>query len=133
MKAQCQCGRLSADLPVRPLIVVACHCVDCQRRSGSPFGVLAYFAAAEVAISGEAKRFERTTADGNVFETFFCPVCGSTVYAKLSKQPAMIGIAVGAIADPSFKAPRISVWEQSMHSWVTIPGEVQHFMQGDHR
>jgi len=81
-------------------------------------------------MTGEAKRFERPTAAGGVFETFFCPSCGSTVYAKASKQPTLIGVAVGAIADPEFYAPVRSVWEQSKHRWVTIPGDVQHFPQG---
>jgi hypothetical protein len=81
-------------------------------------------------MRGEAKRFERPTATGGMFETFFCPNCGSTVCAKASKHPTLIGVAVGAIADPAFYAPVRSVWEQSKHHWVTIPGDVQHFPQG---
>lgn len=129
MRAECQCGRLSVDLAGRtPALVVACHCVDCQRRSGSPFGVLAYYPADQLATNGEAKRFERPAASGGAVETFFCPECGSTVYVKVSGHPTLLGIAVGAIADPSFQAPHISVWEQSMHRWVTIPGD-RHFTQ----
>lgn len=131
MKAQCQCGQLSADVPARARIVVACHCLDCQRRSGSPFGVFAYYFTNEVTTTGEAKRFVRPTAGGNTFETFFCPACGSTVYAKPSKKPSLIGVAVGAIADPSFRAPHVSVWEQSRHAWVAMPADMQHFMQND--
>jgi len=130
MKAQCQCGRLSVGLPGPTLAVVACHCVDCQRRSGSPFGVLAYYPADQLSIEGDAKRFERPTAEGNTFETFFCPECGSTVYAKAGKHPTMIGVAVGAIADPAFNSPVRSVWEQSMHHWVTMPANAQHFPRG---
>ncbi len=130
MKAECQCGQLSVRLPGPTPAVVACHCVACQRRTGSPFGVLAYYAADQVSVGGEAKRFERPTDAGNRFETFFCPNCGSSVYAKAGKHPAMIGIAVGAIADADFPAPVRSVWEQSMHRWVSIPGDVQHFPKG---
>ena len=130
MKAECQCGQLSVQLPGPTTAVVACHCVACQRRSGSPFGVLAYYSADQVSIEGQAKRFERPTDEGNRFETFFCPNCGSTVYAKAGKHPTMIGVAVGAIADPDFQAPVRSVWEQSMHRWVSIPGEAQHFPKG---
>jgi hypothetical protein len=110
--------------------VIACHCTACQRRSGSPFGVLAYYPADQLSITGEAKRYERVTDEGNRFETFFCPDCGSTVYAKAGKHPAMIGVAVGATADPTFQAPIRSVWEQSMHSWVTMPEGMQHFPKG---
>ena len=130
MKAECQCGQLSVELPGPSMGVVACHCIACQRRSGSPFGVLAYYPAEQLRIDGDAKRFERPTDEGNRFETFFCPECGSTVYAKAGKHPSMLGVAVGAIADPDFQPPVRSVWEQSMHRWVQMPGDAQHFPRG---
>jgi hypothetical protein len=130
MKAQCQCGRLSVDLPSFTPAVVACHCQYCQRRSGSPFGVLAYYPADLLTIHGNAIRFERPADSGGSLESFFCGECGSTVYARASKHPMMLGIAVGAIADPSFHPPMRSVWETTMHHWLTIPGDVQHYPQG---
>ena len=130
MKAECQCGHLTAELPGPSSVVVVCHCIDCQRRSGSPFGVLAYYPADQVTITGPAKRFARPTASGGGFETFFCPECGSTVYAKGTKHAAMIGVAIGAIADPTFQASVRSVWEQSMHHWVTMPGDITHYPKG---
>lgn len=42
----------------------------------------------------------------------------------------MIGVAVGAIAYPDFQPPVRSVWEQTMHRWITVPGDVQHFPKG---
>jgi hypothetical protein len=130
MKAECQCGQLTVELPSSTPAVVACHCIACQRRSGSPFGVLAYYPADQLAITGEVTQFARATEEGNLFETSFCPRCGSTVYARAGKHPTMIGVAVGAIADPGFQAPVRSVWEQSMHNWVSMPGDVQHFPRG---
>jgi hypothetical protein len=130
MKAQCQCGQLVVDLPGPTPAVVACHCQYCQRRSGSPFAVLAYYPADNLAIRGEAKRFERPTDSGGIFESFFCGACGSTVYAKPSKHPNMIGVAVGAIADAESQPPIRSVWEVSKHDWISISGDVQHFPQG---
>jgi hypothetical protein len=130
MKAECQCGQLVAQLPGPTVAVVACHCIACQRRTGSPFAVLAYYPADQVQIVGDAKRFERPTDEGNRFETFFCPECGSSVYVKAQKHPSMIGIAVGALADPSFRPPVRSVWEQTKHNWVDLPGPMQHFTQG---
>ncbi len=56
MQAACQCGQLHVALPGPTLAVVACHCTFCQRRTGSPFGVLAYYAAELVTISGTARR-----------------------------------------------------------------------------
>ena len=130
MKAECQCGQLSVELPGPTPVVVACHCIACQRRSGSPFGVIAYYPADQITIKGNSRHFERPTDEGNIFGAFFCPTCGSTVYAQSGKHPTMIGVPVGAIGDPEYPAPVRSVWEQSMHRWVMVPGEIQHFPMG---
>ena len=130
MKAQCQCGQLSATLPGPSPSVVACHCADCQRRSGSPFGVLAYYPGDAVKITGGATCYERPTASGDTFASFFCPICGSTVYARANKHPTLIGIAVGSICDPTYPAPVRSVWKEGKHDWVVIPEPVEHFPRG---
>ena len=131
VKAECQCGQLAVELPERPLITIACHCLDCQRRTGAPFGVLAYYRRDQISIRGEAKPYRRASANGNAFDTFFCPNCGSTVYVKLAKQPELLGIAVGTIGNRAFPAPTWSVWEQSKHHWVELPDDVKHFAQGN--
>lgn len=130
MEAKCQCGQLSVILPGPAQTVVACHCSYCQRRSGSPFGVLAYYPVEALKISGTSRRYERPTASGGKFETYFCPTCGSSVYAKAAKHPSMLGVAVGAINDPGFPAPARSVWEEGKHKWVTMPEQTERFSQG---
>ena len=130
MEAKCQCGQLSVTVPGPSPAVVACHCGYCQRRSGSPFGLLAYYPSDRLDVTGEAVRYERPTATGGKFETFFCPICGSTVYARAGKHPTMLGVAVGAFGDPAYPAPVRSVWEERKLSWVAIPEPVEHFPQG---
>jgi hypothetical protein len=131
MQAGCQCNQLRIELPARPLLTIACHCIDCQKRTGAPFGVLAYYRADQITVDGEAKTYSRESAEGNEVETFFCPVCGSTVYLKLAKQPGLVGVALGAIADPAFAAPAWSVWEQSRHHGIDMPTGMPHFLQGN--
>jgi hypothetical protein len=128
MEASCQCGRLTATVADGAEAVTAmCHCRDCQRRSGSPFGTIAYFPKEAVTISGSPHEFTRPTDGGNSFTTGFCPGCGSTVYAKASRMPQITGVPVGAFADPSFPMPVCSVYEQSKHDWVVLPaGMTQH-------
>jgi hypothetical protein len=132
VKAECQCGQLTLELPQRPLITIACHCLACQRRTGAPFGVQNYYRGDQVRIDGEAKAYKRVSDEGNDVETFFCPNCGSTVFLRLAKQPDLVGVAIGAIADPASAPPKWSVWEQSRHPWIDIAGDVRHFPQGDH-
>jgi len=129
MDARCSCGALALSLSGPPALVAACHCTDCQRRTGAPFGVGAFYPTDTVTISGRPKEFVRDGGSGAKVRNYFCPDCGSTVYWRADRLPTMIGVAVGAIADPEFRAPAMSVFEQSKHSWVEITG-AEHFAQG---
>jgi hypothetical protein len=40
--AHCSCGALRVEVAGEPDAVVACHCGQCQRRTGSVFGVGAF-------------------------------------------------------------------------------------------
>ena len=130
MIAQCQCGQLQVDVPGPSPAVVACHCIACQRRTGSPFGVAAYYPDAQVRVTGRSIRFDRATETGGVFENHFCPDCGATVFFRGAKNAGVTGVALGAFVDRHEMAPVRSVWEQSRHPWVTIPTAQQTFAQG---
>lgn len=128
--ALCSCGGLTLTLTGPSKLVVACHCLDCQRRTGAPFGVGAFYPADVVAISGAPKEFIREAASGGKVHNYFCPACGSTVYWKADRLPSMFGVAVGALADPNHPPPVRSIFEQSKHDWVQIDAAADHFWQG---
>ena len=131
MQASCQWGRLTATIDDRaePMVVL-CHCTDCQRRTGSPFGVIGYFPKEAVTIRGGAKEFARDTYSGHRLINGFCPDCGSTIYVLLTKNEALVGVPVGALADPRLPVPARAVWEQNRHAWVTLPETVERFERG---
>jgi hypothetical protein len=131
MKASCQCGKLTANIAEgAEAVTVMCHCLDCQRRTGSPFGTIAYFPREAVTISGKPREFTRPTDAGNSFTTGFCADCGSTVYARASRMPEITGVTLGTLADPTFPAPIRSVYEQSKHDWVPMPDSVTRHPRG---
>ena len=100
--AHCACRSLSAEAQGEPLIVSACHCTECQRRTGSPFGLGAWYPKDKVRIAGETKTFVRPIEDRTVIN-HFCPSCGGTVLWEASKREGLIAIAVGMFADPGFR------------------------------
>ena len=104
-----------------------CHCLACQRRSGSTFAVQARFAADGVKISGASKTWTRTGDEGSVIDFRFCPECGSTVSYVQREIPDVVAIAVGAFADPGFAPPTVSVYEARAHSWTGTPDGVTHY------
>jgi hypothetical protein len=106
--------------------ISVCHCTECQRRTGSVFGVQARFPASAVTIDGPSAGWTRTADSGNTIEFHFCPNCGSTVYYLPHAEPDLVAVAVGAFADAAFPAPRVSVYESRRHPWVTVPDGVEH-------
>lgn len=117
-EASCSCGNLRVTCEGDPRMIIACHCRDCQRRTGSVFGVGAYFRNIQVNPSGASKVFVRDAQNGRKLRAHFCPECGTSVYWEPDFLPGHLGIAVGTFADPSFPAPTMSVWEQSRHVWL---------------
>ena len=128
--ARCACGAVTATVESEPEFVVLCSCTHCQRRTGSPFGVGAYFKRDAVKLAGATKAFVRGV-DGTdrTLTNQFCPECGGTVYWTLDLRPNHIGIAAGHFADPDFAKPTRVVWAQHKHAWVTLPPDVPAFQQ----
>jgi hypothetical protein len=128
--ATCSCGELRAEVTAAPLAVVACHCAACQRRTGAPFGVGAYYNRTHVKVSGVFKPYVRKADSGRLFTTHFCPTCGTSLFWESELKPDEVGIAVGTFADPDFEPPARSVWEQTRHRWVHLALTVPRFLRG---
>lgn len=125
--ATCRCGQLRAVCKGEPVRVSVCHCLECQKRSGSVFATQARWPDKQVSISGDYREWERI-ADSRHRATYrFCPTCGSTLAYIIEGWPGVTAIPVGAFADPAFPAPRFSVYEHRKHDWVEVPGDgVEH-------
>jgi hypothetical protein len=123
-RAACSCGQLTVEVDGDPARISICHCLACQRRTGSVFGAQARWSREQARIEGEANEYVRISDDGEERSLFFCARCGATVYYWIG--PAHIAVPVGAFADPTFPAPRVSVWEDRMHPWVVLPSEIEH-------
>lgn len=103
-----------------------CHCLACQKRTGSVFGVQARYARDKVTIEGRATEWVRIGDSGGRITYKFCAECGATVCWEIDGMPGMIAIAVGAFADPTFGTPTFSVYEARKHAWVALPDGVEH-------
>lgn len=124
--ATCRCGQLSATCSGEPVRVSVCHCLECQKRSGSAFGAQARWPDDQVVLSGEYSEWVRVADSGRKATYRFCPTCGSTVAFRIEGWEGVTAIPVGAFADPDFPAPKFSVFEHRKHAWVEITGDVDH-------
>lgn len=121
--ATCRCGQLRAVCEGEPVRVSVCHCLACQQRSGSAFAAQARWPDARVTVTGEAREWVRTADSGHRATYRFCPTCGSTVAFVIEGWPGVTAVPLGAFADPTFPAPRFSVYEHRKHDWTVVLGE----------
>ena len=105
-----------------------CHCLACQRRTGSAFGIQARFPADRVHVVGRYGDYTRTSDEEDRKEHLFhfCPECGATVFFTSEGEPDVVKVPVGAFADPSFPAPTLSIYESRRHPWVNLPAAMEH-------
>lgn len=125
-RATCSCGQLTVTVKGEPLRISVCHCLACQRRTGSAFGVQARFAREHATAEGRSLVYVRTADSGHAVTFHFCPSCGATVYYELAQVPDAVAVPVGAFADPSFPPPLVSVYEARQHPWVALPADIEH-------
>ncbi|MDR7335904.1 GFA family protein [Roseateles asaccharophilus] len=125
--AACSCGQLTAQVTGDPVRISICHCLACQRRTGSVFGQQARFRRDGVVLSGVSTTWVRTGDEGSSATFHFCPTCGATVYYEPGGLDEFLAIPVGAFADPTFPTPTVSVYEERMHAWVVPPADAEHY------
>lgn len=119
--ASCSCGQLSIEVQGEPRSVGLCHCIACQRRTGSVFAALASFAT-PYKVSGNATEYLRVGDQGATFRFRFCPICGTNLFhTEEGSEKSFVGVAVGAFADPNFPPPQDSVYDCRRHCWVQLP------------
>src|SRR5919197_5224340 len=88
--AACSCEQLRLTVEGEPVRVSICHCLACQRRTGSVFGVQARFDAEQVTTEGASRQYIRVSDEGEKRASFhFCPGCGATVFYTTEATPRM--------------------------------------------
>jgi hypothetical protein len=123
----CQCGNVTYELREPPLMVVACHCKQCQKLSTSAFSITAVVNAGAIEFHGEMKEWSRTADSGNINGAKFCPVCGNRMYHFNPDEPDKIKLKPSNLDDASVMEPTVHVWVSEKQPWFQIPDNVKVF------
>jgi hypothetical protein len=127
----CLCGAVRYRATGEPVRTSVCHCRNCQRRTGSAFGIGAYFMESDVEIRGELRAYEyRSDESGRWLRMQFCPNCGGTVTWSLEAFPGMRALAGGSFDDPDWLRLERHGWTRSKQKWVVCPQGAQLFEKG---
>ena len=106
----CLCGAVKMVATGEPYRVGLCHCMDCRKHHGALFDVSAIFPEAAVTVTGEVSEYRGR---------FFCPRCGSPVYARSGDE---IELNVGSLDAPDQFVPTYELWTIRREAWLpTFP------------
>jgi len=122
----CVCGAVRFTTRAEPLRVTICHCLWCQRRTGTAFGTEVVFEADKVEVTGEEIGRYRHVSDesGRWLEMEFCKRCGSNLGFTLEMAPGIRTLPAGLFDDPGFiRADRVKirqVFTRTRRDWPDV-------------
>jgi len=123
----CRCGAIRYSIRHEPVLMAQCHCVDCQKASGTGHMSLAFFKEQDVEISGEPTAYATDTDSGNRKTFHFCPTCGSPLHGQNTGRPGITAIPVGCLDDHSWFSPRSVVYTRYRQPWDITSEQVPNF------
>ena len=120
MTGGCACGGVRYRLASEPLVVHCCHCLNCQRQTGSAFVVNLLIEADRVEMLGAAPQpVDVPRDDGSVQRIYRCPACEVAVFSEYG-GPAVRFVRGGTLDDPTGIEPDVHIYTRSKVGWVTL-------------
>jgi hypothetical protein len=123
----CACGAVRYRLTSEPLFTHCCHCLNCQRQTGSAFAINLLIESDRVQLlAGEPQPVEVPRDDGSKQRIFRCPECQVAVFSEYGR-PEVKFVRAGTLDEPSGIEPDVHIFTKSKLSWVALPDSVPAF------
>ena len=128
LSGRCSCGAVKYRLTSEPMFVNCCHCLDCQRQTGSAFVLNAIIEADRVEVfSGETRGYPQPTDSGRPHIIHRCPACGTALWSNYGGLDKLRFVRVGTLEQPSALTPKAHIFTRSKQPWVVLPEGVPAF------
>jgi hypothetical protein len=128
LEGGCACGEVRFRLASAPMFVHCCHCLDCQRQTGSAFVLNALIESdRREVLQGETISAEVPTGSGRPHRIHRCPNCLVAVWSHYGGFEQLSFVRVGALDTPSSLAPSVHIYTRSKQPWVMLPKDVPAF------
>lgn len=114
----CACGAIRYEANAEPVVMLHCHCQDCQKASGGPFSSMVVVPRdAFTLLQGTPRYYDSPSEAGGRTHRGFCPDCGSPVVIKPDAGPQIIALRTASLDDQSWFSQQIDVWTSDAHPW----------------
>jgi len=112
----CACGAIHYESTAAPIVMLHCHCRDCQRSTGGNFAAFAVLPREGFRMTrGQAKYHATPSEAGGMNQRGFCAECGSPLLSEPEAVPQIVAIHAASLADPAWFSPQIHVWTCDAH------------------
>lgn len=120
---RCACGLVRYRLKSGPLFVHCCHCLWCQRETGSAFALNAMIETDRVIIDAGSPEIVATPSDsGKGQKVARCPQCRVALWSHYAGAGDLVAfVRVGTLEEPHRASPDIHIFTASKQPWVVIP------------
>ena len=119
---RCLCEATHFRVTEEPLTIYACHCTDCQKRSGSAFGLSMWVKRSSIQVTkGEVTLHESVNAEGKPRLAKICGQCGVRMWSEPPKYPDYAVMRPGTLDDTSWVRPIAHIWTRSAQPWFVFP------------
>lgn len=123
LTGRCQCGDITFSVTAEPIMSGHCHCLDCQKSSGTGHTAMIAFPAGAVHIEGRTTTYQSPADSGGTCTRHFCPRCGSRLFGTSTGMPGLFTVSATALDDPTIFKPMMSVYTKRRQPWDTVaPG-----------
>jgi hypothetical protein len=126
MTGGCACGAVRYRLTSEPLVVHCCHCLNCQRQTGSAFVINLLIEADRVEVSREPRPVDVPRDDGSTQRIYRCPTCEVAVFSEYG-WPEVRFVRGGTLDEPSSVRPDVHIYTRSKLPWVGLPEDTPAF------
>ncbi len=127
VSGSCLCGRVRMQVAEFDTQVVACHCSQCRKQTGS------YYHAASVLDSNltmEGREFVKEYAASDFAKRGFCSECGSALYWKQNDADTT-SVMVGHFDNPTGLRTIGHIFVDDMGDYYTLDPELPQYPQSD--
>jgi len=114
----CVCGEVRYECNSRPLMMLKCHCRDCQQVSGGAYTPVVIVPLKAFKITrGALRHYATPSLAGGYNLRGFCPKCGSRLTGAENPESGIIGLTASNLDDPSWFKPKMDIFVCDAQAW----------------
>ena len=123
----CYCGDIGYEVTGQPLTCYACHCSECQTKTGGAFALTSVLPEGNLNLTKGAPREGLDDRGDSQVLTRMCGNCGGHLWFTFSVTPGVVFVRPGTLENTSWLQPAAHFWTQSKQPWVMLDPDSAQF------